>query len=73
MSSGWAFSTTLLVSSRRDSALVSAKAGTSVWNRVVGFPWSKLVGVLNVPWIAVPTDVISATLPFVIWFRKNGL
>jgi hypothetical protein len=73
VSSGWAFSTTLLVSSRRDRALVSANAGTSVWNRVVGAPWLKLVGVLKVPWMAVPTEVISATFPLVIWFRKNGL
>jgi len=31
------------------------------------------VGFSNVPWIAVPTDVISATFPDRTWVRKNGL
>ena len=41
-----------------------ANAGISVWNRVVGF--DVLVArrlLVNVPWIAVPFEVISATLP----------
>jgi hypothetical protein len=28
---------------------------------------------VNVPWIAVPFEVMSLTLPALTWLRKNGL
>jgi hypothetical protein len=61
--SGLAFTTTPLVSSSCESETVSANAGTSVSNPAVGFSPSYVVGFSNEPWIAVPTDVISLTLP----------
>jgi hypothetical protein len=47
--------------SRLDRALLSANAGISVWKRVVGFEPPYDSGWVNVPWIAVPFDVISRT------------
>ena len=70
--SGLAFTTTPLVSSSCESETVSANAGTSVSNPV-DFSPPYDVGFSNVPWIAVPTDVISATFPDRTWVRKNGL
>ena len=52
---------------------MSAKAGISVLNAVVAFEPAYVVGFLNVPWIAVPFEVISATFPSCTWVRKNGL
>jgi hypothetical protein len=71
--SGLAFTTTALVSSSCESETVSANAGTSVSNPVVGFLPPYVVGFSNVPWIAVPTEVISATFPDRTWARKKGL
>ena len=50
-----------------------ANAGISVRNRVVGFESSKVTSFLNVPWMSVPLDVISSTLPVFTCCRKNGL
>ena len=50
-----------------------ANAGISVRNLVVGFESWKRTFFVNVPWIAVPFDVISSTWPARTWFRKNGL
>jgi hypothetical protein len=47
--------------------------GTSVRNRVVGFESSKVTSLLNTPWMSVPLDVISSTLPVVTCCQKNGL
>src|SRR5207247_7135809 len=61
-----------------ESALVSAKEGISVLNFVVDFvvvdfALSKRTSCRKVPWIAVPFDVISATLPTRTCARKSGL
>jgi hypothetical protein len=40
---------------------VSAKVGISVLNRFVGFEPSNVSFWVNVPWIAVPFEVISLT------------
>ena len=50
-----------------------ANAGISVRNRVVGFESSKVTSFSNVPWMSVPLDVISSTLPFLTCSRKSGL
>jgi hypothetical protein len=42
---------------------LSAKAGISVLKRVVGFEPAYESFSVNVPWIAVPFDVISFTCP----------
>ena len=64
--------TTPFESSRLESAFVSAKAGISVWKRViVADSW--LTGRLNVPWMAVPFEVISVTFPAETCARKSGL
>ena len=52
---------------------MSANAGISVRKRVVGFASSYVSFCVNVPWIAVPFDVISLTCPLVTCDRKNGL
>jgi hypothetical protein len=62
-----------LFSSNCESAFVSANEGISVWKRVDGFEPPYVSLVLNVPWIAVPLEVIEATWPFWISCRKNGL
>ena len=51
---------------------VAPTAGRSVWNRVDGFPLAPggLTGFLNVPWIVLPVDVTSETLPAVTCARK---
>jgi hypothetical protein len=53
-------STVFLWSNAASSSLF-ANAGISVLNRVVGFLSSNCTGWLNVPWIAVPFEVISFT------------
>ena len=73
MSSGCALTVTLWRSSSRESAFVSANAGTSVLNSRVPFDPRYRSFCVNVPWIAVPFDVISATWPARTWSRKNGL
>ncbi len=73
VSSGWAFTTTPFVCRRCDSCLVSAKAGISVLNLLVACESWYVVGFLNVPWIAVPFEVIWLTLPPLTSLRKNGL
>jgi hypothetical protein len=50
-----------------------ANAGISVRKRVVGFELPYLIFCVNVPWIAVPLDVIDLTWPARTSFRKNGL
>jgi hypothetical protein len=73
LSSGCALTTTWCCPSSLESALLFAKAGTSVRKRVVGFlPWNEIFFV-NVPWIAVPFEVISFTWSARTWSRKNGL
>ena len=53
---------------------VSAKAGISVLNAVVGFEPAYRSFCVNVPWIAVPFDVISFDVPVAFTcLRKNGL
>jgi len=42
-------------------------------NAVVGFEPAKVSFWVNVPWIAVPLDVIYLTCPSVTCSRKNGL
>ena len=61
MSSGWALTTTPFSCSSSDSALLFANAGISVRNRVVGFSFAYFTFSVNVPWIAVPFEVISFT------------
>ena len=56
-----------------ESEVLSANAGISVRNRVVGLESLYASASLNVPWIAVPLDVISLTLPSRTCWRKNGL
>ena len=73
MSSGCALTTTPFSSSRRESALLFANAGISVRNLVVGFESWKRTFLVNVPWMAVPFDVISSTWPARTWLRKKGL
>src|SRR5438067_5754612 len=73
VSSGSAFTTTPLLWRSCESALLSANAGISVRNRVVGFAFPYRSFCVNVPWIAVPFDVISSTRPAVTCCRKNGL
>ena len=72
-SSGSALTTTPFRWRSCASALVSANAGTSVLNLVVGFDFAYDCGHLNVPWIDVPFEVIAATWPADTWLRKNGL
>ena len=43
------------------SSSLFANAGISVLNRVVGFLSSNCTGCVNVPWIAVPFEVMSFT------------
>ena len=50
-----------------------AKDGISVLNRVAVLCPVGDVACRNVPWIAVPFDVIDATLPSLIWSMKYGL
>ncbi len=52
---------------------MSANAGISVRKRVVGFDPAYRSFSVNVPWIAVPFDMISFTWPALTWSRKNGL
>jgi hypothetical protein len=73
VSSGWAFTTTPFTCSRRDSSLLSAKAGISVLKSVVGFDPAYESFCVNVPWIAVPFEVISFTCPALTWSTKKGL
>ena len=73
LSSGCALTTTPFRCRSCESAFVSAKAGISVLNLVVGFERLYTSGFANVPWIAVPFDVISFTLPAPTWCRKKGL
>jgi len=73
VSSGFAFTVTSCSCSSFESWSVFANAGTSVRNFVVGFfPW-KLCFDLNVPWMSVPFDVISATCSSFTCARKYGL
>src|SRR5690349_25135489 len=72
-SSGCAFTTTPLLCSSADSWSVFAKAGTSVLKRVVGFDFPNWIFFVNVPWIAVPFDVISSMCPALTWLTKKGL
>src|SRR5262245_22976960 len=73
VSSGSALTTTLLRARSCASALVSAKAGISVLNRVVDVPAEYDRGRLKTPWIAVPLEVISATFPVSTCRTKYGL
>src|SRR4029450_11691295 len=73
VSSGRALTTTPFCSRSPDRASLSAKAGISVRNRVVGFLSSYVIFWVNVPWIAVPFDMISLTWPAFTCFRKKGL
>ena len=50
-----------------------AKAGISVLNCVVGFDPLYCSFCVNVPWIAVPFEVICLTWPALTCRRKNGL
>ena len=50
-----------------------AKAGISVRKRVVGSESSYVTSFSNVPWMSVPFDVTSSTLPVVTCCKKNGL
>ena len=52
---------------------MSANAGISVRKRVVGFEPAYRSFCVNVPWIAVPFEVISLTCPAFTCWRKNGL
>jgi hypothetical protein len=52
---------------------VSAKDGISVRNRWVGFDPSYDSFLVNVPWMSVPFEVISFTVPALTWSWKNGL
>jgi hypothetical protein len=61
VSSGCALTTTPFFWSRAESALLFAKAGISVRKRVVGFDFAYCSFCVNVPWIAVPFEVISFT------------
>ena len=63
VSSGSAFTMTPCCCSSCESASLSAKAGISVLKFVVGFESAYVWVCLNVPWIAVPFDVISLTWP----------
>ena len=71
VSIGWALMTTPCFSSRvrRPSP---PTAGRSVWNRVDGWPPvpGGLTALLKVPWIVLPVDVTSETLPTVTCLRK---
>jgi hypothetical protein len=73
VSSGWALTTTRLSCRSRDRASLSAKAGISVRKRVVGFVLPNRTFCLNVPWIAVPFEVISLTWPSLTCWRKKGV
>src|SRR6187399_1542329 len=73
VSSGLALTMTPLLWRSFESELLSANAGISVWKRVVGLESLYVSGSLNVPWIAVPLDVMSFTLPSRTCWRKNGL
>ena len=73
VSSGSAFTMTPCCCRSCESASLSAKAGISVLKFVVGFESAYVWGCLNVPWIAVPFDVISLTWPSRTCVRKNGL
>jgi hypothetical protein len=63
VSRGCALTTTSFSWSSWESALLSANAGTSVSKSVVGFDAPYLSFSVNVPWIAVPFEVISLTCP----------
>ena len=63
VSSGSALTVTSFSWSSWESSSVSANAGISVRNRVVGFDSSKASSFSNVPWMSVPLEVISSTLP----------
>ena len=54
---------TPLLCRSRESSSVFANAGISVLNRVVGFDFRYFTLCVNVPWIAVPFDMISLTVP----------
>src|SRR5207302_10069086 len=73
VSSGCALTTTALLWRSSARASVLANDGISVLNFVVALELWKRSGRLNVPWIAVPFDVISETFPSRICCRKNGL
>src|SRR5581483_5505301 len=62
VSSGSAFTVTPFDCSRLESASVFAKAGISVLKSRVGFEPRYVSFFANVPWIAVPFDVIDVTL-----------
>ena len=61
LSSGCALTTTAFRWSNAASSSLFANAGISVLNRVVGFLSSNCTGCVNVPWIAVPFEVMSFT------------
>ena len=73
LSSGCALTTTWCSLSSLESASLFAKAGTSVRKRVVAFLPGTAIFSVNVPWIAVPFEVISFTWSARTWLRKNGL
>ena len=59
--SGCALTTTALLCNSCERAFVSAKVGISVLKWVVAFEPLYVSFWVNVPWIAVPLDVISLT------------
>ena len=73
VSSGSALTVTSFSWRSRESSSVSANAGISVRNRVVGSESSYVSSFVNVPWTSVPLDVISSTLPAFTCCRKKGL
>ena len=52
---------------------MSAKVGISVSKSRVGFEPSYDCGAVNVPWIAVPCEVMDATPFAVTWSTKYGV
>ena len=70
---GCALTTTPLLWRSFESSSLLAKAGISVLKRSLGFESLCCSFCLNVPWIAVPFEVISLTLPSRTCWRKNGL
>ena len=73
VSSGFALTITPLLWRSFESEVLSANVGISVRNRVVGLESLYVSASLNVPWIAVPLDVMSLTLLSRTCCRKNGL
>jgi hypothetical protein len=73
VSSGCALTMTPLLWRSFESASLSANAGISVLKRSLGLESLYCSFCLNVPWMAVPFDVMSFTLPSRTCWRKNGL